>query len=406
MIAGGSALASVWNSNQQNEAIEDAQRAQTRGVQQARADTQQAVQQALPLITGVNPAQVGGVPGQNISNLNNQLSTIDARMDEIRNMGSRGLSEIAEFATLNNQRDALAAQLRDANISAIQSTTPTQVGELPASPGSEQGAVPNTGTLGFVPSIGTIGAGGLTALGRLAQSEQEQQDIIGNTFDEAGNLISPLADYAMPFFEEQRALTGMAGEQAQQAALDRAANPLINAQNQAFLRNQAALGGTGLSGNLLSGLAEQTRQQTEGNISQRLAQLQSAGSPALTALQQLSQNVINRGSAQQGVASQSGVNQSNLMGNIAQQIAAAQQQGGTVAGNVVLGQGSTLAQLAQNLGTAQSIGPTFRAQQVNPLVQGLQTGLGTYLGLGGTFPGFGGGGQTVMAPNAFRPIGA
>ena len=379
--------ASIWSANKQSESIDDAQRAQTRGVQQARSDTQQAIQQALPFITGVNPEQVGGASGQNISNLNQQLSAIDARMNEIRNMGSRGLSQMGEFANLSSQRNALLPQISNANISAIQSTTPTQVGELPQSPGYEQGTASNTGTLGFIPSIGTIQQGGQNALARLAQSELAQQDIIGNTFDEAGNLISPLADYAMPFFEEQRALTGMAGEQAQQAALDRASNPLINAQNQAFLRNQAALGGTGLSGNLLSGLAEQTRQQTAGNISQRLAQLQSAGSPALNALQQLSQNVINRGSAQQGVASQSGVNQSNLMGNIAQQIAAAQQQGGTVAGNVVLGQGSQLAQLAQNLGTAQSIGPTFRAGQVNPLVQGLQAGLGTYLGMGGTLPG-------------------
>ena len=199
-----------------------------------------------------------------------------------------------------------------------------------------------------------LGAG-TNALERLAQGAQAQRDVIGQTYDQAGNLISPLAGQAQQFTDEQMALLGLSGPEAMQAAMSRVSDPLVAEQERAFLRNQAALGGgVGMSGNILSALAEQTRNRTQANIGTRLNQLQSASTPALNALQQLTQQTLGRGQAMQGVEREAAV----------------------APANALLAQGGQLAQLAQNLGTARAGGAAFRAGQVSPTTQGVQSLLG------------------------------
>ncbi|MBK8187760.1 MAG: hypothetical protein IPK77_11260 [Cellvibrio sp.] len=58
---------------------------------------------------------------------------------------------------------------------------------------------------------------------------------------------------------------------------------------------------------------------------------------------------------------------------------------GTTAGNILVGAGSEQSQLAQNLGVAQSGGQLYAAQNSPAWAQGLQSGLSTYTGMGGTF---------------------
>lgn len=195
---------------------------------------------------------------------------------------------------------------------------------------------------------------GESALSRLAQGAQAQRDIIGQTYDEAGNLISPLANQYQQYSDEQSALLGLSGPQAYQSALSRIADPMAQAQEQAFFRNRAALGGVGPTGNTLAALNEMTRQRTEANIGNRLQQLQSAGSPALQALQQLSSQRIGRGQALSGVEGTAGVTEANAL----------------------LGQGGQLAQLAQNLGTARAGAPAYQAGTQTPFTQSIQSVLG------------------------------
>lgn len=230
---------------------------------------------------------------------------------------------------------------------------------------------PQSSTLGFIPSIRTLQDGGQNAISKLVGSQQEQESIIGRTFDEAGNLISPLANQSQSFTDEQASLLGLLGPQAQSEAMARVSDPLVAEQEQALLRNFGAYGGVAPSGNVLSALADQTRNRVQSNIGSRLQQLQSSGSPALNALQMLTQQTINKGQAYSGVESAGGTAQANLSANLAQQIAAAQQQGGTVAANTLIGQGSELSQLAQNLGTARAGGAAFKAGQIAPLTQGV-----------------------------------
>jgi len=211
-------------------------------------------------------------------------------------------------------------------------------------------------------------------------------------FQSSASTLSPLAQMAMPFMDEQSALLGFGGEGAQQDALGRVADPLQAEQERAFMRNNAQFGGVG--GNALSALAEQTRARTEANIGNRLSQLGSAASPSLNALQQMSNLQLNRG-----------LSMSDIMGGAGRDLASQETSRRQALANMELGQGSELAQLSQNLGTARAGGSAFAAQNPSPLSAGLNSGLNTFLAMGGMrqAPPSGGmiGGGGAVNPNRF-----
>ena len=190
-----------------------------------------------------------------------------------------------------------------------------------------------------------------TALEQTQQATQQALPLIQQGFEGARETLNPLSQLAQTGVNEQFDLLGLGGQGAFDTALSRVSDPLVNEQERAFRRNAAAFGGVG--GNVLSALAEQTRQRTEANIGNRLNQLAQASSPALNALQQT---------------------------------AAFQANQGTTEANTLIGQGSQLAQLSQNLGTAQAGAPAFAAQQA-PIGSAINTGLGVFSAFGG----FGGG---------------
>lgn len=191
-------------------------------------------------------------------------------------------------------------------------------------------------------------------------------------FGEAIGTLNPLAAMAQPYLQEQQALLGLGGQDAQQAALSRISDPLVAEQERALLRNNAALGGVG--GNVLSALAEQTRQRTQANIGDRLQQLASASTPGLNALQGLADLRLNRGLAMSELFTGAGSDLATREENLRRSLA-----------NVELGQGSELAQLAQNMGIARAGGSAFRAANPSGLSRGVsnfsQTGLDILGGL-------------------------
>lgn len=174
-------------------------------------------------------------------------------------------------------------------------------------------------------------------------------------YGQSSQTLSPLAQMALPYQQEQSDLLGLSGKQAQQQAMSRVSDPLAAAQETAILRNNASLGGVG--GNVLSALAQQTADRTQANIGTRLGQLSNASMPSLNALQAISNNQIGQG---QGVA--------GILGQLA---------------NTQVGGAGTQAQLSQNLGNANAGYNAYVASNPNPTTQALTSGLNTFTGLGG-----------------------
>ena len=163
----------------------------------------------------------------------------------------------------------------------------------------------------------------------------------GQGYAGAQDTLNPLSQMAQPYLDEQANLLGINGGDAYQNSLSNIADPLAAQQEQAMMRNNSALGGVG--GNVLSALADQTRNRTEANIGNRLSQLSSASSPALSALQQVSQLRLNQGLNMADIMRGSGSDLAGMETNRRQALA-----------NLELGQGSELAQLSQNLGNANA----------------------------------------------------
>ena len=206
---------------------------------------------------------------------------------------------------------------------------------------------------------------------------QAQTQLTGQGFRQGEEVISPIAGLAQPLLDEQFGLLGLNGEEAQQAALDRAASPLIAEQERTILRNNAALGGVG--GNVLAELADATRARTEAGIGNRLNQLSTLTTPSLQALQNISNLRTQRGQNLGSILGAGGASLADQEANRRQAIA-----------NIEIGQAAQQSQLAQNLGQAQAGGAAFRATNQSPLIQGLTAGLagiGAAGGFGGGIPG-------------------
>ncbi len=254
----------------------------------------------------------------------------------------------------------------------------------------------------------------------------------GLLLDEAGNVLSRGYDQArgdvttgfmgaeqlyQPAYQtgqmsayKQAALNGLLGADAQrQAYSEFQSSPgtqwLQSRQQQAILNNAAALGGglanqTGvqqaLQENALGGAL-----QDYGNYYNRLSGFTDRGDAATGAIsgirQNLGQILANLSTSKAGDVAGIYGQQANLATGTQQGIGQLFANEGITAGNILTGAGSEQAQLAQNLGVAQSGGQLYAAQNAPAWAQGLQSGLGTYTGLGGTF---GRGGANMGATNA------
>lgn len=416
VVLGG---ASLYQGYRQGEAAEDAARAQARGVQNAQRATIEATNRARQALTSgraYNPelealqAQLADLQGQQQAFTDQFGVPQSPKALEPGKAGPLDSLAVTPQAQPSLQKLPLpsgfgAISMPNLVQSAIQSSTRGGRGSMIDALGDLQGGkeLAGTGEQRFfdrqneIQALQNQIAGIESGLPEVVDPRQEllrgiegQLGFTGQGFSQAQQTLSPLADLAAPYLSEQFNLMGLGGDEAYQQALNRVADPLAAAQERSFLRNNAALGGVG--GNALSALAEQTRSRTEANIGNRLAQLGSASAPSLNALQQISNLRLNQG-----------LSMADIMGGGGRDLSAQETARRQALANVELGQGSELAQLAQNLGTAQAGGAAFAAQNPSPLTQGLMGGLSGFLGAGGSFGGFGGGttAMNVQNPNIF-----
>ena len=329
VVAGGSAL---YSANRQSSAAKDAARQQARGVENARQDTLAATDRARSALMGGSP--YGMSAPQQMPSI--QPSQPDLSSLSPRPSGSGLLGRVA-----GRQWDARANELM---------SQPQPVA-MPANQFSLQQPMPD-------PRQDYL------------QGIQSGLQFTNQGFGQAQNTLNPLAQLAQPYIDEQYNLSGLGGNEAYQSALSRVADPLVQAQEQAILRNNAALGGVG--GNVLSALADQTRQRTEANIGNRLSQLAMSGSPALNALQQRSNMQLNQGLRMADIMQGAGAGLADMETNRRNALA-----------NIEIGQGAQMSQLAQNLGTARAGGSAYAAQNAPALTQGLAAGLNAFSGMGG-----------------------
>jgi len=343
-VVGGIALGatSVYSANQQSSAARDAARTQARGVENAQQDTIAATNRARSALDpygNYSPQpQMGPMQQPQMGSIQQQdpVSVLGPRPAGV---GRSGMVQQAMW-------DARAMQLQNE-----QQQNPQQ--------NPQQNTMPNPN---LPPDPRNEYLGGV----------QTGAAFTNQGYGQAQSALSPLANMAQPYLDEQYNLLGMGGQQAQQDAYGRISDPLVAEQERALNRNYAQLGGVG--GGQLAALADMTRQRTQANMGERFAQLGSASSPGLNALQQIANLRLNQGLNMSDIFRGAGQDLSTMETNRRQSLA-----------NIELGQGSQLAQLSQNLGNARAGGSAFAAQQTPALVQGLNAGLGAYMGMGGNF---------------------
>lgn len=275
---------------------------------------------------------------------------------------------------------------------------------------------------GTTSGIESLGQGYDAARSDLTSGFGQAGQTLETAYNQATGVFEPTAQQGAGASQLQAALSGASGPEAQATALQNYQQSpgqqfLAKQQEQSLLRNQAALGG-GLSASprVMSALQEQAfgRAQTDfdnqfnrlgtiagrGDIAnQSIANLQAGLGESRAGIQQqlaqlLSGLSTGRGAGIAGLQTENAANLANLNTSTAAQLAQALQAQGTTSANTLIGQGSEQAQLAQNLGQAQSGAALYNAQNAPPIVQGIQQGIGAYTGMGGNFGNLLSGGQT------------
>lgn len=244
---------------------------------------------------------------------------------------------------------------------------------------------------GFTGAQGTITGGTEQARQALLAGVDPTLSELTTGFEQAQQTLSPTAQQGAGASQLQAALSGALGPQAQQQAMnDFQSSPgqqfLQGRQEQALLRNQAALGGgLGQTGQVLSALQEQAAgfaAQDFQNQFARLGQVAGRGDAATANIAQLQAQL---GQQRSGIRGGLAQGLSGLSLDEAAQVAQLQRDLGTSQANTLIQQGTQLAGIEQNRGAALAGGHAFQAQQTPPILQGLQTGLGAYGALGGQF---------------------
>lgn len=251
----------------------------------------------------------------------------------------------------------------------------------------------------------------------LSRGYDQARGDVTTGFQGAESLYQPAYQQGQVSAYKQAALNGLLGPDAQREAYaEFQSSPgtewLTNRQEQAILRNSAALGG---------GLANQTGVQQElqqnalgaalqdyGNYYNRLSGFTDRGDMATGAISGIRQNL---GQILANLSTSKAGDVANVYGQQAD-LASITQGGladlfaneGITAGNILVGAGSQQSDLAQSLGVARSGGDLYAAQNAPAWGQALQQGLGTYTGMGGNFGWSGGGNnmssQAIQSQNA------
>lgn len=261
---------------------------------------------------------------------------------------------------------------------------------------------------GFQDAQGSISQGGMDARSSLLGGLEPTLQELTTGYNQAQETLSPTAQQGAGASQLQAALSGALGPQAQSEAYQNFQNSpgtdfLAGQQEQALLRNQAALGGgLGQSGRVMEALQQQAfgRAQTDfGNQFARLGQIAARGDQANANIANLQASL---GSARSGIRGSLAQALAGMDMDEASQLAQLQANQGTTSGNVIIGQGSQQAQLSQNRGAALAGADVFKAQQTPPVIQALQGGLSAFGAAGGSFGNLLGGGAPNVSPGATR----
>lgn len=189
--------------------------------------------------------------------------------------------------------------------------------------------------------------------------QRSQGQALGASDYRFNQAAAPLTGYAMgggAALGLQSALSGAMGPDAQQQAYrDFAQSPgqqyLIDQSEKALLRNQAAIGGLG-GGNVRQELQQNAiglAAQDYGNQYNRLAALSGQGQQAAG---QLSNLRGTQAGLESGIISGTGQMQSNLAGNIGQNVLSQVGQANLAGANLSSGTGQALGNVAQNMSMA------------------------------------------------------
>lgn len=336
----------------------------------------------------------------------------------------------AEQARLDVQSsiDPAKAELSGGITDAISALRSGQVGELSAlkdAAWQQSGAIRSGTTTG----IDTLRRAQSQGLGAVRSGIGTARGDISSGMRAGMQSLSPYADVGQQALQQEAALTGALGPEAQAQALQAFSESpgqkyLREKQEQALLRNSAALGGLG-GGNVRTALQEQafgiaaTDQQRalenlrslsgagqQASTTQAGIQTQGAQSLAQLAAQQgiteadliaqmqggIAGQQIAQGQQLSDIYGQSGANIAQILGtdkaNIANLLAqrgaglsGITQQGGTTLANIAVGQGTQQAQLAQDIGSAQAAGQLGTAQAYSNVLTNI-------LGFGGQTAGY------------------
>ena len=266
---------------------------------------------------------------------------------------------------------------------------------------------------GFGQSRDAITAGANQAQQNILSGQQQQFDTLNSGYNQVGQTLDSAYNKATGVFEPiarqgtgaqnlQAALSGALGSAAQQQAFANYNDSpgqkyLRDQQEQAILRNESALGGgVSANGRVLSALQEQAAGNAAQNYNNNFNQLGSIADRGYSATQNISSLQQSLGQSKAGIQQQLANLLSGLQGNTASnlanlntstagQLAQSLQGQGVTQANTLIGAGSDQAQLAQNLGQVKSGADIYSSQNVNPLLQGVQAGLGAYGAAGGNF---------------------
>lgn len=237
---------------------------------------------------------------------------------------------------------------------------------------------------------------------------------LASGFQGAESSLSPYAQQGEAAGNLQAALSGALGADAQKQAYAQFNDSpgqswLRDRQEQAILRNAAALGGgLGNQSGVMQRLQENAAglaQQDFSNAFSRLAGITDRGYNAARSISGLRASL---GTAKSGLSQNLASMLSNMTLGQGQDISNLYTGESGAKANAYLGTGSEQAQLAQNLGTAKAGGYAYQAQNASPLAQGLSafTGAGglSAVGsaLGGLFKGSAGSSAGDYSSSAFK----
>lgn len=358
-------------------------------ITQAGADAQKAIMGSSASAAGVPASQFNSMYNQAqalpptartqaFDQMNQAFSTGAQQAATTGGTGTNVAQQAATSATGTTPAQAVAATTTAVNQAATMGVQPTQTPAANQMPMLQTAAIGDTGT-GYLGAMGNLQQGYSTAQQALnLGTAQARADLTGGTQSalsqlastktEALGQLSPYTTAGESALQQEAALSGALGAEAQQAAIDAYIESpgqayLRQQQEKALLRNQAAIGGLG-GGNVRTALQEQAMNIASTQQQQYLENLRSLATRG--------QEAATTGA---GITTSTGLAGAEITANIGNVLAQLAQQYGISSANLAQMSSSEMAQLAN----ATGINLSTLTQATAAAKAGLQTELGSGL---------------------------